>query len=69
MTHAVTWVVTNKKKILNQADVWAVVTTDFNLLPQLAPANNIVQQEIKNATLCQKLPESQKKQIKSDNKS
>ena len=68
MTHAVTWVA-NKKKIVNQADVWAVVTTNFNLLPQLAPANNIVQQEIKNAKLCQKLPESQKKQIKSDNKS
>ena len=48
MTHAVTWVA-NKKKIVNQADVWAVVTTNFNLLPQLSPANNIVQQEIKNA--------------------
>ena len=48
MTHAVTWVA-NKKKIDNQADVWAVVQTNFNLLPQLSPANNIVQQEIKNA--------------------
>ena len=59
MTHAVTWVA-NKKKIDNQADVWAVVQTNFNLLPQLSPANNIVQQEIKNAikNLCQKLPES-----------
>ena len=26
-----------------------MVTTNFNLLPQLSPANNIVQQEIKNA--------------------
>ena len=58
-----------KRKIVNQAGVWAVVTTNFNLLPQLTPANNKVQQEIKNAKLCQKLPESQKKQIKSDNKS
>ena len=38
-----------KRKIVNQAGVWAVVTTNFNLLPQLSPANNIVQQEIKNA--------------------
>ena len=59
MTHAVT-LVENKKKTDNQADVWAVVQTNFNLLPQLSPANNIVQQEIKNAikNLCQKLPES-----------